>query len=142
MALKLDEQSSDTNDSSSYEEIFLDLFKNSPKHFLQLIKLNEKTYISEEIANRILSSRNKDSSLQSLQNIITEFQLRIKKRDFIALNKDILLAYYKQNQEVKNQISLTIQEKENQSKEIDENSNKTEDVDYVMDHLENIANNK
>ena len=130
-SLNFDEHlSNNINDNSSHEEIFLDLFQHSPKHFLQLIHLNEKTYISEEISNQILNSRNKPTSLQSLQNIISQFQFRIKKRDLIALNKDVLLAYYKQRQEVRNQLSLAIQENESHCKDTDDSSSKTEDDDY------------
>lgn len=132
-SLKFDVHLSDNiNDNSSHEEIFLDLFQNSPKHFLQLLKLNDKTYISEELAARILNSRKRQPSFQSLQSVINEFQLRIKKVDFIARNKDVILAYYKQRQEVKKQLSLAIQEKESQSRDIDESlKSKIEDnVDY------------
>lgn len=89
------------DDSSSSELMLLDLIQKSPKYFLQLIKINDKSYISEDVADRIIDSRNMaPSSFASLQDIINVFKLPTKKKDFINFNRDVILAYCKQRQDV------------------------------------------
>ena len=86
-------------DSDSNEMMLLDLFQKSPKHFIQLVKVNDKVkYIPEDMVDRILESRNASTtvSLASIQDIINMLKLQIKKKDFITWNQDIIMAYSKQ----------------------------------------------
>jgi len=98
MVIKATEFVSESIKSTDHEMMLLDLFQKSPKHFIQLVKLNDKAkYIPEDMVDRILESRNASTlSLASIQDIINMLKLQIKKKDFITWNQDIIMAYSKQ----------------------------------------------